>query len=130
MNKLAQNITNIFREKGKEWLANLPMIVAALASHWKLNRLVPVDNMTFNYVAKAMTHTNQPIILKISCDEKTIANEQEALLYFDGSGSIQCIDYNEQYHALLLQQAVPGITLKSFYPSQMEYVMDCYVDTM
>lgn len=37
---------------------------------------------------------------------------------------------NEKYHALLMQQAVPGITLKSLYPSNIEYVMDCYIDTM
>lgn len=34
------------------------------------------------------------------------------------------------HHALLLQQAVPGETLKSLYPSQIEYVMDSYVETM
>jgi streptomycin 6-kinase len=31
---------------------------------------------------------------------------------------------------MLLQQAVPGITLKSLYPDQVEFVMDSYVQTM
>lgn len=130
MNTLKRNIINIFGEQGKHWITNLPSIVNDLAADWQLNHIVPVDNMTFDYVAKASTNVNQPVVLKISCDEKSIANEIQALQYFDGSGSIQLIAHNEKYHALLLQQAVPGTTLKSLYPSQIEYVMDRYIDTM
>lgn len=121
---------NIFGEQGKHWIANLPSMINELAADWNLNHIVAVDNMTFNYVAKATTSTNQPVVLKLSCDEKSIANEIQALKYFDGSGSIQLIAHNEKYHALLLQQAVPGTTLKSLYPSQAEYVMDSYIETM
>jgi streptomycin 6-kinase len=130
MNILKQNMENIYGERGKLWVSSLPHILAELAIHWKLSNILPVDNMTFNYVAKATTNTNVPVVLKISYDEKSISDEILALKYFDGSGSIQLIAHNERYHALLLQQAVPGITLKSLYPSQIEYVMDCYIDTM
>jgi len=130
MKLLKQNITNLLGEEGKNWIANLPLIILKLTSYWELKQVIPVDNMTYNYIAKAMTSTNQPVILKISCDKKSISDEIQALKYFDGSGSIQLIANNEKYHALLLQHAVPGITLKSLYPSQMEYVMDCYIDTM
>lgn len=130
MNTLKQNVVNIFGEKGKLWVSSLPHIVDELAAHWKLTHVTPVDNMTLNYVAKADTSTNVPVVLKVSCDEKSISDEIQALEFFDGSGSIQLIAHNERYHALLLQQAVPGITLKSLYQSQIEYVMDCYIDTM
>jgi streptomycin 6-kinase len=130
MNKLTQNVINMLGEKGKAWLTSLPSTIEILVDHWKLKNLVSVDNMTFNYVAKAITSANQPVILKISFDEKNISGEIQALKYFDGSGSIHLITHNEKYHALLLQQAVPGTTLKSLYPSQVEYVMDCYIDTM
>jgi streptomycin 6-kinase len=130
MNTLTRNIINIFGETGKHWIANLPRIANELADDWKLNHIVPVDNMTFNYVAKASTGSNQPVILKISCDEQSISNEIQALKYFGSSGSIQLIALNEKYHALLLQQALPGTTLKSIYPSQVEYVMDSYINTM
>ncbi|MCL9685688.1 aminoglycoside phosphotransferase family protein [Legionella maioricensis] len=130
MDKLTQNVMNMFGEKGKAWLTSLPITIEMLTTHWKLKNLVPVDNMTFNYVAKAITNTGQPVILKISCDEKSISDEVLALKYFDGSGSIKLIAHNERYHALLLQQAIPGETLKSRYSSQVEYVMDCYVNTM
>ncbi|MCE3237974.1 MAG: aminoglycoside phosphotransferase family protein [Gammaproteobacteria bacterium] len=99
MKTLTQNIINIYGKKDKEWIANLPAIINVLAKHWNLNNFTPIDNKTFNYVAKAITNTNQPVVLKISCDEKSITNEIRALKYFDGDGSIQFIDYYSKYHA-------------------------------
>jgi streptomycin 6-kinase len=130
MEALTQNITNIFGKEGEKWLSNLPVILKTLTRHWRLSNVTPVNNMTFNYVAAAITDTEQPVILKISFDEKSIAEEKQALIYFNGNGSIKLIDANEKYHALLLQQAVPGATLKSFYPDQMDFVMDRYIDTI
>jgi streptomycin 6-kinase len=130
MKTLTQNITNIYGQKGKDWISNLPNIIAILTKHWNLGHVTPVDNMTFNYVAKATLGDNQPVILKISCDLQTILDERQALIQFNGNGSVKLIDTNDKYNALLLQQAVPGTTLKELYPGQVEYVMDCYVGTM
>ncbi len=125
-----QNITNTFGEKGKAWLVELPNIIKKLSAHWHLTHLSPVDNMSYHYVAKAVSDNHQAVVLKIGCDAKVIADEKQALEYFNGDGSIRLIDYNEKYRALLLQQAVPGVTLKSLYPAQAERVMDNYVATM
>lgn len=130
MKKLIENVTNIFGDQGSDWIKNLPNIVEALAAHWQLSQISPIDNMTYNYVAKAITKTHQPVVLKISCDKKSNDEEKQALLYFDGNASVKLLDHNEKYHAMLLNQAIPGTTLKSFYPAQIEYVMDCYASTM
>lgn len=132
MKILTQNIINIYGKQGEEWIANLPDIIDALAKHWNLSHFTPIDNKTFSYVAKAITNTNtnQPIVLKICCDEKSMTNEIQALKYFDGDGSIQLLDYHPKYNASLLQQAIPGTTLKTIYPTQIDYVMNCYVHTM
>jgi streptomycin 6-kinase len=127
--KLIENVSNTFGEKGKVWLNNLPIIVKALTDYWGLSNLTPINNMTFNYVLKAIKD-QQPVVLKISCDLDSIAGEKQALQYFNGGASVALLDFNETYHALLLQQVVPGTTLKSFYPAQAELVMDCYVATM
>ena len=50
-----QNITNIYGKKGQEWFDNLPKIVNALSNYWQLTDVIPVDNMTYNYVVKATT---------------------------------------------------------------------------
>jgi streptomycin 6-kinase len=130
MNKLTENVKNIFGDSGTAWIDALPAIIEKLAAHWGLSHIIPVDNMTFNYVAKALSSSNQAVVLKISCDEKSIREEEHALLYFDNHAAIRCLDYNEEFNAMLLQQAVPGDTLKSLYPYQVEFVMDCYVKTM
>ncbi|HHF7375822.1 aminoglycoside phosphotransferase family protein [Legionella bozemanae] len=130
MKKLKQNITNIYGAKGEHWLANLPVTIATLTDYWNLSEVIPVLNMTFNYVAKAILDGEQPVVLKISYDKKSIENEKQALMNLNSQGSIKLIDYNSKYNALLVQQAIPGITLKSLYPAQIDYVMDCYVQTM
>jgi streptomycin 6-kinase len=130
MKKLIENVKNVFGDKGTAWLQALPTIIDKLAAHWELSHIAPVDNMTFNYVAKAFSSSNQPVVLKISCDAKSIREEEQALLYFDSHASVRLIAYSEKFNAMLLQQAVPGVTLKSFYPEQVEFVMDCYVKTM
>lgn len=130
MKKLIENITNIHGDEGYEWIKNLPNMVEVLTAHWQLSQISPVDNMTYNYVAKAITKTYQPVVLKISCDKKSGDHEKHALIYFDGNASVRLLDHNEKYHAMLLEQAIPGISLKSFYPAQIEYVMNCYASTM
>ncbi len=130
MNIFENNIASAFGAKGRKWLADLPALIAKLADDWSLKEITPVENMTFNYVATAITKSNQSVVLKMSCDEKNLANEVQALECFAGNGAIQVISYHTVYHALLLQQAVPGVTLKSLYPAQVEYVMDCYIATM
>lgn len=129
MDTLIRNITGIYGEKGQEWFNNLPQIINFLCNHWQLTQLKPVSNMTYNYVAKAISKLNQSVVLKISCDEKTIIDEKEALKHFAGSGAIQLIDYQDQYFAMLLEQAVPGVSLKTYYPQQMDIVINCYLQT-
>jgi streptomycin 6-kinase len=130
MDVLNQNIKNIYAEKGEAWIADLQKVVSSLAQIWDLKYITPVDNMTFNYVAKAFTCENNSVVLKISCDAKTIEDEKKALMYFAGDGSVKLLDYNEEHHALLLEQAVPGYSLKTIYELQPDYVMDSYIQTM
>ncbi len=130
METLKQNIANLYGSKGTNWIDYLPTIVAALTSDWKLSEITPVSNMTFNYVAKAILNTKEPVVLKISYDEQSIINEKRALANLCPQGSIKLLNYDNRYNALLLQQAIPGITLKSLHQDNPDYVMDCYVETM
>ena len=72
---------------------------------------------------KRQLRANQRVVLKISCDVKSIIDEEQALHYFAGNGAIKLLDYNEQYYAMLLHQAIPGITLKSIYPLKLKMLL-------
>ena len=118
MKKLTNNITNLFGEKGTLWLNNLPEITNKLSEIWNLSELTPYNNLSYNYVLKGFqTRKNKkyPIALKISCEQKMIQDEIAALKHFHGHGSVAIITDNLKHHALLLEQVIPGTTLKSHY---------------
>lgn len=56
MRILEKNVINVWRDKGREWLKNLDNIIAELSAHWKLSDIMPVENMSYNYVAFAKQH--------------------------------------------------------------------------
>lgn len=107
------NIKNIWGESGEMWLSQLPDIIDALSKQWSLSDINPVSNMTYNYVALATQAADIPVVLKISCDENVFNDEYKALAHFNGHGSIKCLDKDNAQYALLLEQAVPGNTLKA-----------------
>ena len=70
MNQLESNIINIYGERGKAWLVDLPILVKQIASKHHLTDLQPVNNLSYNYVLSGFQGT-QPIILKLGLDTAT-----------------------------------------------------------
>lgn len=127
---LQKNIISVHGEKGKQWLDQLPLVQNTLQKQWNLSDMDPVSNMSYNYVAKAVQNKNEPVVLKIHCDNKTYHEEFHSLHFFHGKGAVKLIDYDDHYKALLLEQAIPGESLKDFYPKFADEVMQIYVKVM
>lgn len=106
---LRNNITTIHGEIGLQWLQNLPQNLARLSKQWGLTELNPVENMTFNYVTKAV-QGKRAVILKFSLDPDSLYQEMSALKYFAGHGAAKVIAYQDG--ALLLELVEPGNSLK------------------
>lgn len=53
--------------KGKQWLTNLPLLIAQLKIDYGLSHLKPVNNLTYNYVLSGFQGV-QPIVLKLGLD--------------------------------------------------------------
>lgn len=121
-----QKVLNTWGKKGENWLTELPSIIESLALYWKLNNIKPVDNMSYNYVAFAIQANKTPVVIKISCDEQLISDEYQALRYFDGCGAIRVLDFNQQHHALLLEQANPGESLNNYTALNIEDKIQIY----
>jgi streptomycin 6-kinase len=114
MNKLFEdNVINIWQEQGRRWLAKLPDIILTLSNHWSLENITPVENLSYNYVALATKDNRSPVVIKISCNKQLILDEYKALKHFNGVGCIGVEDINFEHNALLLEQAVPGDSLKA-----------------
>lgn len=115
MNLFENNTINIYGERGKSWLAQLPEQITHLAKSWHLSSLTPVSNMSYNYVLSGF-QDKQPIILKLSLDKTGLQREAKALAAFVSAGAVKV--FAQQDDALLIERASPGISLKRFFPKQ------------
>ncbi len=108
------NIISIYGDEGRKWLDDLSKSVNEFAQRWHLSSLEPVKNLSYNYVLSGFQGV-QPIVLKLSLDTKGLNIEAAALKAFKGHGAVDIIDQTDG--ALLLERAVPGVSLKEFFPS-------------
>lgn len=115
-----KTIQNVFGEKGKEWLTQLPDLIAHASERWGLTEMQPVPNLSYNFVAFAKkvsirtssysTHKDDVIIkFGVPCDE--LNSEMTALRLFDRNGACQLLDCDEELGLLLLERLKPGTML-------------------
>ncbi len=126
MQTLEKNTINVWGNKGKIWIQNLPTVIFELSEHWHLSDVTPVDKMIYNYVAFAKQNNNTSVILKLSCDKALIEDEYRALKHFNGVSAIKVLDMHTSLNALLLEQAVPGYLLKASHPKNIENTIKIY----
>jgi streptomycin 6-kinase len=115
MTTFHSNILNIYGEKGKAWLTELPAIVLAISLRLGLRDLKEVANLTYNYVLSGF-QDDHPIILKFGLDYDALTREAFAIKCFKGGGAVKVLA--EDDGMLLLERAVPGTSLKSYFPDQ------------
>jgi streptomycin 6-kinase len=109
------NIISIYGEKGKAWLNALPQLVTAISSKLELRDLKEVTNLTYNYVLSGF-QGDSPIILKLGLDNEALAREAFALKCFAGCGAVKVLAKDKGM--LLLERAMPGASLKSYFPDK------------
>jgi streptomycin 6-kinase len=114
MSTFRSNIISIYGAKGKPWLVELPELVTAISSRLDLRHLKEVTNLTYNYVLSGFQGDN-PIILKLGLDSEGLAREAFALKCFADCGAVKVLA--EDNGMLLLERAVPGTSLKSYFPN-------------
>jgi streptomycin 6-kinase len=117
MSTFKQNILNIYGTTGQEWLNQLPKLVQHLEQAWDLTNLKPIESMTYNYVLSGF-QKEKPIILKLSLDAERLYKETNALKIFSGYGAVSIL--NSCTHALLLEQLIPGHSLKTYLPERKD----------
>ncbi len=106
------NILNIYGERGKVWLDQLPLMIERIASKYHLSELTPLENISYNYVMKGLQN-DKPIILKLSLDINGLKREINALRAFQGRGAVAV--FEEEDGVLVLERALPGHSLKSHF---------------
>ncbi len=115
MNSFKNNTINIYGTIGKQWLTNLPKLLKKIEAEYGLVDLKPINNLSYNYVLSGFQN-DQPIILKLGLDIDGIKREAAALHAFSRYGSAKVLAENDGI--LLLERAIPGTSLKSYFPSR------------
>jgi streptomycin 6-kinase len=112
-------IINVWGDRGRLWLDQLPETVAFFCSHWHLNTIVPFNNLSYNFVARAeSTVYNKQVVLKIGVPSSHFMQEMKALQFYDGKGCVKLLAYNIDKAGMLLELIEPGITVRSFFPER------------
>jgi streptomycin 6-kinase len=105
MKTFEKNIINLYGEKGKQWLDNLPNLIAQVETTYGLSNLKPVKNLSYNYVLSGFQN-NQRIILKLGLDINSLKQEISAFIAFSGFGATQV--FSEDNDLILMECANPG----------------------
>ncbi|KKP35849.1 MAG: hypothetical protein UR26_C0002G0149 [candidate division TM6 bacterium GW2011_GWF2_32_72] len=112
-----KNIIDLYGQRGQNWLDNLPEFYKKSAIKWNLFDLKPFENLSYNYVLGGK-RDGSSIILKLACDKNELQQEINALIHFDGHGSVKLLGYDLELGAILLERLLPGEDLKSMFSAQ------------
>ena len=109
--RFVQTVRSTWGEPGALWLRGLPALREDCARRWSLTLAPAFPNLTFHYVAPAVTADGTEVVLKAGVPNKELRNEAAALRVFDGRGSVRLLDADPDAGLLLLERLRPGNTL-------------------
>jgi streptomycin 6-kinase len=95
-------------EGGREWLNQLPQLIAACEARWGLTAHPPFANLSYNYVAPATLPDGTEIVLKLGVPREELSTEIEALRLYDGRAICRLLAADPEQGVLLLERLKPG----------------------
>ena len=105
-----KTIQSTFGDKGREWLSQLPELIADASERWGLSNIKPVPNLSYNFVAFAKRGA-EDVVLKIGVPNRELVSEMAALRLFNGEGVCQLLECDEEGGMSLLERLKPGTML-------------------
>jgi streptomycin 6-kinase len=105
-----RTITDLHRERGQQWLNDLPQLIADCEQRWSLKALPPFD-LTYNYVAPAIRADGSPVVLKAGVPDGALTDEMTTLQLWNGHGCVQLLDSDPELGIMLLERLTPGTPL-------------------
>ena len=105
-------VTLYFGDEGERWLDRLPELLAEFAEKWGLRLEEPFENLSINYVTRAIMADGEEAVLKLGVPSRESRTESEALRAFWGRGAVEVLQSNPQQGALLLERVRPGVTAR------------------
>ncbi len=106
------NIHTAFGATGRQWLADLPSLLAQAAQKWDLT-LSEQLLLSYNYVTAAKRADGTDVVLKIGVPDREFLCELTALRYFNGDGCVRLLESDDENYMFVLERLKPGEMLVS-----------------
>jgi streptomycin 6-kinase len=103
-----QTIVDLYAERGKSWLLELPDLIAEIESRWSIQVLPHFEELSYNYVAPVICADGVEAVLKLGVPNPEINTECEALRLYNGEGMVQIYTADLDRGALLIERIRPG----------------------
>jgi streptomycin 6-kinase len=105
-----KTIQGVYGEKGAQWLAALPQILAEVAERYQLTLGAPFD-LSYNYVCAATRADGTPVVLKVGPPNAEFNTEVAALRHYDVAGCVQLLEADPKAGIMIMERVLPGVTL-------------------
>jgi streptomycin 6-kinase len=96
---------------GAEWLESLPRLAQECAESWSLRLGAPFEEGYVSLPLRATTEDGNPVVLKINFPDRESEYEADALIHWRGEGAVELLEVDRDRCALLVERAVPGMSL-------------------
>lgn len=114
---LRRRATQVWGDRGRQWLDDLPDHVAACAAAWSLD-VGAVFDLSYHWVAAARTVDGTDVVLKLGVPgEPHLVREASVLGRWGGAGAARLVGTDLARGALLLERARPGTMAAELVPS-------------
>lgn len=98
-------------EAGRQWLAQLPSLVAELRDRWSLRLGAPIHGGSCSWVAPVSLPDGEPAVLKVTWPHREAIGEAEGLRLWDGRGAVRLLRADPEKLAVVIERCEPGGTL-------------------
>ena len=113
-------------DREKPWVRQLESTLELVAERWSLERIVPFENLSFNFVAQALRLGGSSVVLKVG-NPNALESEMDALIHYGGNGCVGLLESNRQWGAFLLEHIRPGTMLSSVQDEDEAVSIACAV---
>ena len=113
MLSLENNLRALYTDQANAWLTELSAFLKNIEAKLALQLAVPFSNLTFHYVAPAISATGEALVFKCGIPQKEMFTEIAALEHYDGQGCVRLIASDAEQGWLLMEACHPGYVLSS-----------------
>ena len=128
--ELEDTLRLIHGTKASSWISALPKSIKNLENQWNIRNVIPLESLSFNYVARALDAGGAPVVLKLILDEQSYYREKLSLQKLKGYRIVRVIDSSDEHQALLLEKLQPGETLKESTSLTLDAKMHIYANLL